>query len=141
MPSCTNFLHHKIMKREELIKQCRYYKGEEECPFEVDSLQWYWDMERVYVTNDGKFDGESDYYKRIGGKNFPGIPFSLLMVMFTSWGKQTYDFQQLLPSFYDIVADYLLLRTTTTTKMKYQSCNLSDGHLLLLSDNLSLFSI
>lgn len=31
------------MTREELIKQCRYYKGEEECPFDggsIDSRLW-----------------------------------------------------------------------------------------------------
>ena len=97
------------MTREELIKQCRYYKGEKINPFDIDSLQWYWDMERVYVSCNGEFEGETDYYKRIGGENYSGIPFLLLMVMFTSWGKHTYDIQQSLPSFYDIVADYLLV--------------------------------
>ncbi len=97
------------MTREELIKQCRYYGGEKECPFDSDSLHWYWDMERVYVSCNGEFEGETDYYKRIGGKNYPGIPFPLLIVMFTSWGKQTYDIQQSLSSFYDIVADYLFV--------------------------------
>lgn len=31
------------MTRDELIKQCRYYKGEEECPFDrgsIDALWW-----------------------------------------------------------------------------------------------------
>ena len=31
------------MTRDELIKQCRYYKGEEECPFDggsIDSVRW-----------------------------------------------------------------------------------------------------
>ena len=95
------------MTRKDRLKQCRYYNGEETCPYEIDPLIWYWDMERVYVANNGEFEGEADYYKRIGGKNYPGIPFPLLMVMFTSWGKQTYDLQRSLPSFYDIVADYL----------------------------------
>lgn len=97
------------MTREELIKQCRYYNGEETCPYEDNALIWYWNMERVYVVNDGDFEGETDYYKEVGGKIYLGIPFPLLMVMFTSWGKQTYDIQQSLPSFYDIVADYLFI--------------------------------
>ena len=66
-------------------------------------------MERVYAVNDGDFEGETDYYKMIGGKTYPGIPFRLLMVMFTSWGKQTYDIKRSLPSFYDIVANYLFI--------------------------------
>ncbi len=97
------------MTREDRIKQCRYYKGEETCPYEDNALRWYWDMERVYAVNDGDFEGETDYYKMIGGKTYPGIPFRLLMVMFTSWGKQTYDIKRSLPSFYDIVANYLFI--------------------------------
>lgn len=63
------------MTREELIKQCRYYGGEKECPFDSGSLHWYWDMERVYVSCNGKFEGETDYYKRIGVKIILAFPF------------------------------------------------------------------
>ena len=97
------------MTREDRIKQCRYYNGEETSPYEDNALSWYWDMERVYVVKGEEFVGETDYYKEVGGKIYPGIPFPLLMVMFTSWGKQTYDIKQSLPSFYDIVANYLFI--------------------------------
>ena len=64
-------------------------------------------MERVFVEHNGKFEGESDLYKAIGGKSFPGIPYALLMVMFTSWGKSAYDMKASLSEFYTLMDDYL----------------------------------
>ncbi len=38
------------MTREELQKYCKYYKGEEECPFEHDSPKGrYWFFEKAYL--------------------------------------------------------------------------------------------
>jgi hypothetical protein len=45
-------------------------------------MDWFWDMERVYVSSQGQFIGERDYYKQINGQSYLGIPFDLLMVMF-----------------------------------------------------------
>lgn len=41
------------MTRDELIKQCRYYKGEEECPFDgVDQDKTaFWSYEETWVNN------------------------------------------------------------------------------------------
>jgi len=40
------------MTREELIKQCRYYKGEDKNPFEVNSnASLWWDGEKMLVDN------------------------------------------------------------------------------------------
>ena len=97
------------MKKEELIKQCRYYKGEANSPYASPNLNWYREMERVFVIHDGFFEGESEYYKRIEGQKYPGIPFSLLMVMFTSWAKSAYDIKNSLPDFYKLVDDYLFI--------------------------------
>lgn len=94
--------------REELIKQCRYYKGEEECPSIFDAeLSWFWDMERIYVQAGGIFSGEIEYYKNISGQYYPGIPDALIHIMFTSWAKFTYDIKRELPQFYRIVSQYL----------------------------------
>ena len=95
------------MTRDELIKQCRYYNGEEKNPYDLFPLTWYWDMERVYVENNGEFVGETEYYKNINGKIYPGIPFALLMVMLTSWGKSTYSIREQIANFYEVVDDYL----------------------------------
>ena len=69
------------MTKEELLKQCRYYKGEEHSPYGDLNLNWFWEMERVFVANNGEFEGERDLYNVIGGRRFPGIPFPLLIVM------------------------------------------------------------
>lgn len=101
-----------MSKKDELIKQCRYYHGEKTNPYqkppiEDEKLSWFWDMERVYVMHDGKIEGESEYYKTIKGKTYPGIPFDLLIAMFTSWAKHSYDTANELNGFYHLVDDYL----------------------------------
>ncbi len=99
------------MTRDELIKQCRYYKGEEECPFDdskyPQEIAWYWDMERVFVKNEGVLLPMHSDYECMGGKRYKCIPYALLIVMFTSWGKYTYDLKKSLPSFYELVDGYL----------------------------------
>lgn len=95
------------MIREELIKQCRYYKGEEKSPYSNGDIDWFWDMERVYVKSNGVCEGEADIYRRLGGKSYPGIPQTLLYTMFTSWAKEVYDIRRNLPHFYKIIENYL----------------------------------
>lgn len=57
------------MTREELIKQCRYYNGEEKNPFDgCKNLCWYWDMERVYVGSGGAMLPMRMEYEAYGGK-------------------------------------------------------------------------
>ena len=98
------------MTKEELIKQCKYYKGEDGNPFEGrKDLCWYWDMERVYVESGGEMFPMRDEYEAYGGKKFPGIPYELLIIMFTSWGKHSHDLRRGLPLFYKLVEDYLFV--------------------------------
>ena len=110
-----------MSNRDELIKQCRYYHGQEDCPYDDWLLSWCWDMERVYVMHGGKFNGESDYYKKIGGKTYPGIPFDLLMIMFTAWEKYTYGTADELNDFYKRVDDYLSIADSHYPKDKVPS--------------------
>ena len=96
------------VSREELIKQCRYYKGEVESPFDDWKKSWYWDMERVYVSSGGMFEGEEAYYIAHNFDTFDNkLPFNLLVVMFTSWGKTEYDIPGDIGSFYAIIKEYL----------------------------------
>lgn len=96
-----------MAKNKELINSCRYYHGEASCPYRDDRLRLYWHWEQVYVRAGSTFEGESGLYKAYGGKSYPGIPFALLMVMFSSWGKSAYDMKASLPEFYSLVDDYL----------------------------------
>lgn len=95
------------MKKEDLIKQCRYYSGEEKCPFNEDNMEWFWDMERVYVSCNGIFTGEMEVYQNLKGRTFKGIPYNLLMVMFTSWAKYVTDIANNLDKFYNLMELYL----------------------------------
>lgn len=94
--------------KDKLIRTCRYYGGEEECPFSTDDLYHYWYIERHYVDVNGILNiQESDYYDAIGGKNYTGIPRALLIDMFFVWGKGVYDKKAHLDGFYRMVDDYL----------------------------------
>ncbi len=97
------------MTREELIGYCRYYKGEEECPFTTGIMAWFWDMECKYVNLRGEFEGERGYYEALSGKKYSRIPYQLLIIMFTSWGKWTYDIKNSIGSFYELVDEYLFI--------------------------------
>lgn len=37
------------MKKKDLLRFCRYYKGEEECPFKNDHKARLWDYEKVWL--------------------------------------------------------------------------------------------
>lgn len=114
------------MKKEELIQNCRYYKGEEKCPFETYPLNWFWGMERVYVGNGGEAGGEATYYLRIGGKQYPGIPLNLVTVMFTSWGKYAYDIKSSMSYFYKLIEEYLEIPSDHYAKDKLPSVGAID---------------
>ena len=97
------------MTRDELIKQCRYYKGEEECPFD-GVLSDYWGMEEIFVYKKGELNEEdASYYKAVGGKSYPSIPFPLLIIFFHFWGKGVHGIKENLPSFYSMIDDYLFI--------------------------------
>ena len=72
----------------EALSKCRYYSGEEDCPFSIDALRHYWDLERLYVAHDGELNKlQDELYTALGGKEFGGIPRALLIEMFTVYGK------------------------------------------------------
>ena len=95
------------MKKEDLIKQCRYYAGQEKNPFTDEDIAWFWDMERVYVNCNGIFTGEMEVYQNLKGRTFKGIPYNLLMVMFTGWAKYESDIKKNLDNFYNLMELYL----------------------------------
>ena len=97
------------MTRDELIKQCRYYKGEAECPFD-GVLSDYWEIEEIFVYKKGELNEEdASYYRAVGGKSYSGIPFLLLIVFFHFLGKGVHGIKDSLPSFYKMIDDYLFV--------------------------------
>ena len=94
--------------KEELMSHCRYYRGGNN-PHADGNMAWFWDMERVYVEKGENFKGEDDYYESIKGKEYKGIPHTLLMIMFTSWGKSAYNIMEEIGEFYKLVDEYLFI--------------------------------
>lgn len=107
------------MTKEELIKQCRYYKGEEENSFEfemglssneADTLGYFWGKEKQYVDSAGWLnDADANYYKATGGKDYSGIPFPLLILFFHFWGKSVHGIKENLHLFYRQMDHYLFI--------------------------------
>ena len=107
------------MDRIKLLGQCRYYGGEQECPFRSDANKRYWNLERVYVEQGGKLNTlEDELYKSLGGKEYAGIPRALLITMFSYWGKGTYDLKAYINSFYELIDTYLEIATERFPKDK-----------------------
>lgn len=94
-------------RRQTLMEQCLYYRGQDKSPFSNARMNWFWEIERIYVVSQGRAIGESGYYEQIGGKLYPSIPYELLMVMFTSWGKSVYSIKDSINAFYELVDEYL----------------------------------
>ena len=58
--------------QKKLLKQCKYYKGEAECPADVDFF--YWEAEQLYVLKNGSWpEAKEDFYKTFGVFDIEGI--------------------------------------------------------------------
>ena len=75
--------------REELIKQCRYYKGEEESPYEgVDQdKDMIWFYESHWVMSGASLDMVSDYNRLHIVTDNITIPTSLKALLFNRFAK------------------------------------------------------
>lgn len=82
------------MTREELIKQCRYYKGEEDCPFDGkdQNKAMFWSYEEKwvqYTLSDKNYLNRClDEYKRNGLMSFKsddGVPATLKAILFNRY--------------------------------------------------------
>lgn len=94
----------------EIIKQCRYFGNEEECPFSTERLQTFWLVERAYFNSKGTLGLRlKERYERIGGKKFPKVPEPLLLTLFAFWSKGTYDPKEYLDKFYEFVDEYIAI--------------------------------
>lgn len=64
--------------KEQRISHCRYYKGEEECPYKhgIDATRdercTFWVYEEYYAKGFDNLDGEYADYKHQGGGEFCG---------------------------------------------------------------------
>ena len=108
------------MKREDLIKQCRYYKGEKENPFkgkdQNKSMLWFYEScwviesEKMNTSEDmGVYSDIIDEYIRVGLLDFnekDGIPVSLKALLFNRYAKYAYSISDAVSSFRDFYNKY-----------------------------------
>lgn len=78
---------------EQLLKYCRYYKGEKECPYESVEMYRYWNTERVWVKrmNDKTDNFENELHEYITAgmgdfEKFDDTPITLKAMLFNSFG-------------------------------------------------------
>lgn len=70
----------------DLLKYCRYYRGEKKCPNKADFL--FWDYERIWAENlisDDTFHEQLRNYVQSGLAEFQrddGVPLSLKVFLF-----------------------------------------------------------
>ena len=79
-------------QRQELINQCRYYKGEEENPYEDEdgdsSLFWFYEQKWVQFSLKGRSNDMQLFlqeYESAGGSDFPNVPSSLIALLFNRY--------------------------------------------------------
>ncbi len=105
------------------LKNCCFYKGEDECPFnpnmtddkQVQDKELFWWQELYYVRGLGDKLRGYKIYRDQGGKEFNTIPAELLDVMISTWAKYGYYFPsrenpEELEDFYEWVEEYLSFR-------------------------------
>ncbi len=91
------------MTREELINQCRYYKGAE-TSLDADGL--FCDYEEWYVNHNGKINEVTKAdYENLGGKKFPDVPYGILLILFNRW--QHWLDTGNLQDFYEFLEEYI----------------------------------
>ena len=59
-----------------LLDRCKYYKGETDCPANVDFF--YWEAEQMYVRRGGLWPEAEQSYKELFNIRFEGINNALL---------------------------------------------------------------
>ncbi len=103
------------MTREEKLKYCRYYKGEDNCPYKDQNEHMFWFLEQLWTEQDEEFKKTvCENYKCCNGKSFKGVPYDLIATIFTSWGKYAYDIsKEIETGFYPLIEKEYLASNNT----------------------------
>lgn len=81
----------------ELLKHCRYYGGEESCPFEDQNkkMLWFYEMSWVIDTSRGvDWSAAVDEYLSYGLARFSagdGVPISLKALLFNRYMRDSFS--------------------------------------------------
>lgn len=100
------------MKKNDLLKFCRYYKGEQNCPYTDNTKSMLWDFERTWVNDvlhDADFNELLTEYMNVGLRDFSetdDTPITLKAILFNRYAKTAYTMQDAVPSFKDFYKKY-----------------------------------
>jgi hypothetical protein len=86
-------------KQKELLQQCRFYKGEEHCPYKLDenplSEAWFWNYEREWFVMSALYPAvvatyEMNFHNEFGDtfSNGDGVPESLKYIIIHYFRKK-----------------------------------------------------
>lgn len=96
-------------KQKQLLKNCRYYKGEKECPKGFDqNQQMLWFYESCWVRN-GASSECIDEYKAYGLGRFcenDGVSIGLKALLFNRYAKGAYSMSSAVDGFKDFYQRY-----------------------------------
>ena len=92
------------MSNDKLKSFIKYYKGEDNSPYTNYPEAFFWTAEKAYNIglSEDVFNDLSTLYINVGGKDIPGMPYGLLITMFSLWGKGQYDIQENIDSFHEL---------------------------------------
>lgn len=101
------------MKKEDLLKFCRYFRGENRNPFTKDETHaMLWEYERTWVSDSLKGGDFSDYlseYLAVGLQDFSKFddtPVTLKAMLFNRYAKSAYTIQDAVPGFKEFYQKY-----------------------------------
>ena len=101
------------MNNDELIKYCRYYKGEEHNPFDkVDqdkAMLWFYEMCFVLDKSQAMFDEYISDYKAVGLSSFAevdGIPIKLKALLFNRYARGAQSMRDAVEPFKKFYLEY-----------------------------------
>lgn len=100
------------MDKKDLISFCRYYHGEETCPFSEEDKSMLWDYERTWVADMMSDDDFSEYisdYLAVGLRDFSmfdDTPITLKAMLFNRYAKTAYTMQDAVPGFKEFYQKY-----------------------------------
>ena len=100
------------MNKDELLKFCRYYKGQKTNPYTDSDKAMLWDYERKWIvdlSNDYDFSDYLSEYISVGLRDFSMFddgPITLKAVLFNRYAKNAYSIKDAVPGFKEFYQKY-----------------------------------
>lgn len=101
------------MEKKDLLKLCRYYKGEDDCPFKEQNKSTLWFYERAWVfdtlNNSNSLSSAIEEYIRLGlglFEQFDDIPLSLKALIFNRYARTSNSMTEAVEPFKKFYKEY-----------------------------------